>query len=117
MNLLSSIQKNIEEHQLIPSETLGVAVSGGADSIALLRALHALGYPCAVLHLNHQLRADESDQDEAFVKATADELGLPCITQRVDVAQWARSKNSSLEMAGREARHTFFTLSPIIRLP
>ena len=112
MNLLSSIQKNIEEHQLIPSETLGVAVSGGADSIALLRALHALGYPCAVLHLNHQLRADESDQDEAFVKVTADELGLPCITQRVDVAQWARSKNSSLEMAGREARHAFFHAQP-----
>ena len=108
MNLLSSIQKNIEEHQLIPSGMLGVAVSGGADSIALLRILHTLEYPCSVFHLNHQLRGEASDQDEAFVKATADELGLPCFIQRVDVAQWARSKNISLEMAGREARHAFF---------
>jgi tRNA(Ile)-lysidine synthase len=56
---------------------IGVAVSGGADSVFLLTALRELGLATAVLHINHKLRGDESDADEAFVRALAENAGLP----------------------------------------
>ena len=59
---------------------IGVAVSGGADSVFLLSVLSELDAASAVLHVNHQLRGAESDADEAFVRTLADSLGLPYYT-------------------------------------
>ena len=110
MNLVETIRKTIEHHELIPEDTKVVAgVSGGADSGALLRVLHQLEIPLTVAHLNHQLRGAESDADEQFVRDLAEELGLPIVVKSVDVRQLANENGLSLEMAARQARHTFFS--------
>lgn len=88
-----------------------VAVSGGADSVALLDILSSL--PCysfrlVVAHLNHLLRGQESDEDEMFVRRLAQGYGLPFELSRVDVRSMAKNRRISLEEAGREARYSFF---------
>lgn len=88
-----------------------VAVSGGADSVALLDILvnlHEFGLSLLVAHLNHQLRGSESDGDEEFVVRLAENYRLPVETRRVDVRLLARRQRLSLEEAGRAARYRFF---------
>lgn len=82
------------------------AVSGGADSVALLCALVDLK-PGAVaaVHVNHQLRGDESDADEAFVRELAAQLDIPCHVARVDVA--SRAVGANLEATARQVRYEF----------
>ncbi len=99
----------IELHGLIPEGTkVVVGVSGGADSVALLRAFHVLGIPVTVAHLNHQLRGAESDADERFVRELADELGRPVVVESINVRKRAEGSDVSIEMAARQARHAFF---------
>ncbi len=91
-----------------------VAVSGGVDSMVLLRLLMetASSHRCelAVGHFNHQLRGHASDADEAFVKQTAIGLGLRCVIGRWNQSTRARRiKQVGLEMAAREARLTFLS--------
>ncbi|QJW97961.1 tRNA lysidine(34) synthetase TilS [Frigoriglobus tundricola] len=83
-----------------------VAVSGGADSVALLRALHACGSPLFVAHVNHRLRGADSDADEAFVRALCAALGVACRVKSVDVAALAAGDN--LESTARRVRYAFF---------
>lgn len=109
MDLVNVISESISSHNLIPDGTKVVAgVSGGADSVALLHALHQLGVPCTVAHLNHRLRGDESDTDEQFVRELAGELGLPVVVKAVDVKHLSERAGLSIEMAARRARHDFF---------
>jgi tRNA(Ile)-lysidine synthase len=93
-------------------DRVGVAVSGGADSVALLRILHELrgkiGFALCVLHFNHQLRGAESDADEEFVKTLAGALNLECIADREDVGAVAEREGWNLEDAGRRLRYEFF---------
>ncbi len=94
---------------LDPTKAYGVAVSGGADSVALLLLLHAAGFRLLhVLHLNHGLRGLESDGDAAFTQALAAELALPCTVLHLDVAAEAQERGLSLEETGRQLRHHFF---------
>ncbi len=87
-----------------------VAVSGGADSVALLYGLKRLkddgsvGCDFIVGHINHNLRGCDSDGDEGFVKRVAGELGFRCITRGVDVRGYAERKNLSIETAARDLR-------------
>ena len=94
-------------------------VSGGADSTALLvmAATSSLdiddGRGCAriarerlhVLHINHQLRGLDADEDEEFVRGLAEEYGIPCTVERVDVAAVAAKTGDNVENVGREARY------------
>src|SRR5262249_24516743 len=83
------------------------AVSGGADSVALLDALARFqrreGAPASIIvaHLNHQLRGEESDEDEAFVRDLADRLNLSVFTQRIAVAERAKEEKQNLEAVAR----------------
>jgi tRNA(Ile)-lysidine synthase len=103
----------IRHHRMIAAgDRIGVAVSGGADSVALLHLLQEfraeLGISLCVLHLNHTLRGAESDSDEAFVAKMATQAGLPLLNEREDVAALARRRHWNLEDAGRRARYAFF---------
>jgi tRNA(Ile)-lysidine synthase len=110
VNIPETICKSIEHHRLIPDGTRVVAaISGGADSVAMLRAFHALDMPVTVAHLNHRLRGAESDADEAFVQLMANELGFPFFSAKTDVRKLAETSGLSIEMAARRARHDFFS--------
>jgi tRNA(Ile)-lysidine synthase len=85
---------------------MGVAVSGGADSVVLLHILHQLSAQLkiepVVLHVNHQLRGAESNADEHFVRSLAQSLGLHVLVEQAPLGE------GNLEQAARTARRTFF---------
>lgn len=86
-----------------------VGVSGGADSVALLRLLLEEGFTrLVVCHLNHRLRGRESAWDARHVRSLAERHGLPCETGAVDVRAEMRKSGESMETAARNARHGFF---------
>ena len=93
-------------------DRVGVAVSGGIDSVALLRLLlelrGELGVVLSVVHFNHQLRGAESDADEQFVADTAREYDLEFLCDSDDVAARAAEEGISVEAAARELRYGFF---------
>lgn len=95
-----------------PGDRIGVAVSGGADSVALVRLLDGLrdelGIRLVVLHFQHRLRGAESEGDERFVAEHAERLGVEFIRDEVDVAGWAEREGVNLEEAGRRLRTEFF---------
>lgn len=111
--MLKKVAGFIEEHDLFsPGDTAVVAVSGGADSVALLDVLAGFGslrLRLIVVHLNHCLRGAESDADEAFVRELAGKYGVTFVTQAVDVQELSRREKLSLEEAGRVARYRFFS--------
>jgi len=108
-DLLAHLRRH---HWLKPGDRLGVAVSGGADSVALLRAMlelrAELGIVLSVVHFNHTLRGDESEADHAFVGSLASEHGLEIHEASGDVGLRAKEKSLSTEAAAREARYEFF---------
>lgn len=91
---------------------LVVGVSGGADSVALLRLLcssrEAAGCRLIVAHLHHGLRGRAADRDQAFVRRLAAELRLDVVSRRCDVRSLARRSRLSIEAAARTARLEFF---------
>jgi tRNA(Ile)-lysidine synthase len=112
--LLHRIAQTIERYRMFElGQKVGVAVSGGADSVCLLHALVELaprwGLQLSVLHLDHQLRGAESREDAAFVRDLAGSLGLPFMMREADVAAASRvPKPDNLEQAARRARLAFF---------
>ena len=85
---------------------LVVMVSGGSDSVALLRLLADGAFKrIRVLHVNHGLRGAAADSDEAFVVALSAQLGYPCVVRRYDVATLAAEQKRNVEDLGRELRY------------
>jgi tRNA(Ile)-lysidine synthase len=104
----------MERHSMIRSgDRIGIGVSGGADSVALLRMLvdlrGHLGIRLFVLHFHHQLRGADADEDQLFVAALAREFGLDFASDRADVAGEARRNGWNLEDAARRLRYQFFS--------
>lgn len=85
-----------------------MAVSGGADSVALLAALTALGYRCVAAHCNYHLRGDESNRDMRHVQEVCSKLGVDLYVRDFDVAERRRATGESVEMACRELRYAWF---------
>jgi tRNA(Ile)-lysidine synthase len=102
-----------DAHGMLPSGAFVLAlVSGGADSVALLRLLAAgdlgdLTGRLSVLHVNHLLRGAAADEDAAFVADLCATLGVPCDVVRYDVAAYAEAEGLNLEDAGRRVRYRF----------
>jgi tRNA(Ile)-lysidine synthase len=101
------------EELLRAGNRVGVAVSGGIDSVTLFRLLlelhHELGIVLSVVHFNHKLRGAESDADNEFVAKLAREHELEFNSESGDVAQLAAEEHSGLEAAAREMRYGFFS--------
>ena len=97
---------------MVPGDRVAVAVSGGADSVALLRLLerlsNALGIRLLVAHFNHCLRGPESEADAQFVREMARRHHLKLICGRADVATAAAQNRWNLEDAARRLRYAFF---------
>jgi tRNA(Ile)-lysidine synthase len=110
--MLKKVLRYIKENNLfVPGDTIVVAVSGGADSVALLDILASLRdyrLNLVATHLNHLLRGAESDADEEFVRKLARSYGLSIEVRRVNVREIAWREKRSLEDAGRSARYAFF---------
>jgi tRNA(Ile)-lysidine synthase len=100
------------EGLLHAGDRLGVAVSGGADSVALLRIMlelrEELGIVLSIVHFNHKLRGAEADTDEKFVTQLAHRHDLELHVSSSNVAAHARSQHLSLEAAARQLRYQYF---------
>lgn len=100
-----------EQQLFCPGDRVTLAVSGGADSMAMLhflwhhRSIWDLTITCA--HFNHQLRGAESDRDEAFVRAVCAEQGIAFVCGSQDVAAYAKKTGQGLEAAARTLRYEF----------
>jgi tRNA(Ile)-lysidine synthase len=111
--ILRTVRAAIERHGMFAEgDRVLVAVSGGADSVALVHLLHALAgeyaIKLAVAHLNHSLRGSESDRDAEFVAALTRGFDLPFFLEKKDVPALQRHWRLSPEEAARRARYEFF---------
>jgi len=103
------IQKALSEHCLISeSDKLLVAVSGGADSMALLHLLHSLGFTIAAAHCNFNLRAKDSDSDEKVVRSYCNSNSIELHVKSFDTRIYAKDQGISIEMAARDLRYGWF---------
>ena len=112
-SLAQQVLGYLRQHALIkPGDRVGIAVSGGADSVALLRLLlelrDELGIIPSVVHFNHKLRGLESDADQQFVAELAVAHHLELHLTSGDVNAWAEEKHVSIETAARELRYGYF---------
>lgn len=111
--MLNKIRSFIRQYQLIqPNDQIVCAVSGGADSVALLFALYLLResmrFTLSAAHFNHCLRGSESDEDEAFVREFCDGLNIPLHVGKATVV----AGDKGLEAAARDARYSFLQSIP-----
>src|ERR1700692_3311938 len=103
----------INRHAMIrPGDRVGLGVSGGADSVAMLRIFAnlqtKLGVTIFVLHFHHQLRGADADEDERFVKTIAEQFDFAFASGRADVAGEAKLLGRNVEDAARRLRYEFF---------
>jgi tRNA(Ile)-lysidine synthase len=82
-----------------------LAVSGGMDSMVMLHLFHEFKFPFAVAHVNFQLRGEEANKDEIFVRGTCEKLKILFFSLQVNTKEYAAEKNISIEMAARELRY------------
>lgn len=111
--MLNKLGSFLRQHHLVqPGDKVVCAVSGGADSVALLFALYLLAdkleISLSAAHFNHHLRGEESDRDEAFVRAFCGRYEIPLFVGHGEIV----AGKKGLEAAAREARYAFFRTLP-----
>ena len=107
--MLSKVKDYIKQHNLLNSNDLYiVALSGGADSVALLLFLDEMGYQVHAAHCNFHLRGAESDRDEAFCESLCLQKNIPFHRIHFDTLTYAETHHVSVEMAARELRYGYF---------
>src|SRR5579872_810894 len=111
--MIERVKRYIEERALVaPGERVAAAVSGGADSVALLRVLLELrlelGIVLSVAHFHHGIRGAEADADEQFARALAAEFSLEFHSGAGGAPAYASRRKLGLEEAARELRHAWF---------
>jgi tRNA(Ile)-lysidine synthase len=111
--ILRTVDLTLRTHRMVQTgDAVLIGVSGGPDSVALVHILlefaPAYSLRIALGHLNHCLRQNESDRDEAFVAALAKRLKLPLHVTRENVRRYQKQRHLSLEEAAREVRYRFY---------
>lgn len=113
--MINSVAKTIELHNMLAQgDTVYVGLSGGADSVCLLLCLLELSEKYNIqikaVHINHQLRGQESDGDEEFCRRLCERLNVPFVSERVDVKGYAEKEKLSCEESARELRYSVFNV-------
>ncbi|OQX52625.1 MAG: tRNA lysidine(34) synthetase TilS [Candidatus Omnitrophica bacterium 4484_213] len=111
-SFVNKVKNTIKKYNLFSeNDKVIVAVSGGADSVALLFLLFSLkeeyNLELFVAHFNHQIRGEEAEADVLFVRRIAQQLTLPFIVKKRDVPAYAKRRKLSLEEAARDLRYKF----------
>jgi len=107
--MIEKFEKHIGSHLLFaPGDTLLAGISGGIDSVVLAELLHRAGMAFAVAHCNFNLRGEESDLDEAFVRQLALKYDKPIYSKSFDTSGVAAERGISIEMAARDLRYEWF---------
>ena len=113
--MINKIQDTIKKHKMLDNcKNIVVGVSGGSDSMTLLLSLKNIiqfSFPNIHLwaaHVNHMIRGENSDRDEAYVFDICKELGIPLHIKRCDAGKLAQMQKISVEMSGRNIRYEFF---------
>ncbi len=105
-DVLTRMKEYCEKNQLFsPEETLLLGISGGKDSVCLLDLMCQMPNPLVICHVNHGIRGEESDRDEAFVKSLAERYHVPFTSSCVDVPVYVRENKCSVEEGARILRH------------
>lgn len=110
MNFIQKVREYIQDQHLLTStkELYLVALSGGADSVALLLSLRALGYQVEACHCNFHLRGEESNRDEQFCVKLCERLAIPLHRIHFDTRSYATLHKESIELAARNLRYRYF---------
>lgn len=107
--MLENFKKHISEiFPFLNQQKLLIAISGGLDSVVMAHLLHVLEYTIAFAHCNFQLRGEESDMDEEYVKGLAENLQVKIHTKRFDTEGYAAQQKVSIQMAARSLRYEWF---------
>ncbi len=107
--MIEKVRKYIDrEIGLEPDSIIFVAISGGADSTALLLIMKELGYRLHALHCNFNLRGDESNRDQVFVEGLCKRQQVPLSIKHFDTEEYANQHGISIEMAARDLRYSWF---------
>lgn len=119
--LPEKVQLFLQQYHMVQAgDTVCCALSGGADSVCLLRCLLELAEPLQLrvtaIHVNHQLRGAESERDAAFCMALCARLQVPLQVVRCDVAAYAEQQKCSMETAARDCRYAAFASAAATRV-
>ena len=107
--MINKVQEYITSKELFSKDNnLLVAISGGADSTCLFFILKDLGYNIELAHCNFNLRSDESDEDEVFVRGLAKQYGVKCYVKSFETQVYANEQKVSIQMAARHLRYRWF---------
>src|ERR1051325_3455566 len=109
MSLLQRFQQYISDNHLFSSgDTLLLAVSGGVDSVVLCELCKQAGYNFIIAHCNFQLRGEESERDEVFVKSLEEKYKVKVEIKKFETEKYAEEKKMSIQEAARELRYQWF---------
>lgn len=107
--ILQKVRKTIIEHALIAGkEKILVAMSGGPDSVFLAYILRELGYKIALVHVNYELRGEESAADEILVRNYAEKWQIPVFIKKIDTLALIEETKESMQVLARNIRYDFF---------
>lgn len=109
MNLLQKFQNSIKQQNLFhPKDKLLLAVSGGVDSVVLCELCKQAGYNFSIVHCNFQLRGEESERDESFVRSLGIKYKVEVLVKKFDTEKYAIENKAGIQEAARNLRYSWF---------
>src|SRR5436189_4735916 len=109
MSLLQRFREFIRQENLFhPKDRLLLAVSGGVDSVVLCELCQQSGYNLTIAHCNFQLRGEESERDEKFVRELGKKYNVEVLVKKFDTEKYAEENKKGIQEAARDLRYKWF---------